>query len=309
MLDVKNNQKKYLIVIAGPTAVGKTALSIRLAQLFSTVVLSTDSRQFYREMNIGTAKPTEEEMDGVPHYFINNKSITEEYTAGDFEIEAIETLDNLFQKHKVVIATGGSGLYIQGLCEGIDLMPDIPEKLRTKWMHALAEKGVERLAEELVKIDPEYHNSIDIKNPHRVIRGLETFELTGKPFSEFRKNTKAKRSFEIIKIAINRDREVLYDRINLRMDLMIEQGLFNEAESLIEHKDRRTLKTVGYQEIYDFLDGKYDYQEAVRLLKRNSRRYAKRQVTWFKRDKEFEWFSPEDFEKIKEHIIKRIESD
>ena len=305
-MSVEQRSKKYLVIIAGPTAVGKTSLSIRLAQFFSTKILSVDSRQFYREMSIGTAKPTEEEMQGVYHYFINNKSIKEDYTAGDYEIDALKILNELFLKHQIVIATGGSGLYVQGLCEGIDFMPDIPKELRSKWMNALEEKGVDTLAQELELVDPEYHASIDIKNPHRVIRGLEMFDLTKRPFSEFRKNTKAERPFEIIKIALNRNREELYERINLRMDQMIEAGLLEEAKSLIEHKNRRSLKTVGYQEIYDYLDGNYDYEEAIRLLKRNSRRYAKRQITWFKRDQEFEWFNPDNFETIKDYVLDKL---
>ena len=297
---------KTLIIVAGPTAVGKTDLCVQLAQAFDTVVFSADSRQFYREMSIGTAKPNAEEMQGVPHFFVNDRSVEEPYSAGDYEVDALRKLSEQFQHHDEIILTGGSGLYLQAVCEGIDDMPPIPEEIRQKWHRELDEKGIEHLQQMLLQIDPEYHRQVDLQNPQRLLRALEVHEVSGKTLSSYWKERK-KRNFRIIKIALERDREELYERINRRMDLMIEKGLFKEAEALYPLKHLNALQTVGYKEIFDYMNGKHDYEEAVRLLKRNSRRYAKKQMTWFKRDPEFHWFHPRQLNDIVACIQAEIE--
>lgn len=285
-------QDNYLILLTGPTAVGKTALSIRIAQHFKTEILSADSRQFYREMTIGTAKPSAEELAAVPHHFINNLGIGEEYTAGMYETEALTLLEELFKKHKTVILTGGSGLFIKALCEGLDDIPAAGDGIREALNDTFEKEGLGPLLKELKEKDPDYYEIVDRDNPVRIIRALEVCRSTGMPFSSFRTGTKKERPFKIIKIALSRDREELYQRIDARMDQMLSEGLINEVKSLYEHRHNNALQTVGYSEVFDFLDEKYDYEEMVRLLKRNSRRYAKRQLTWFYRDTEYRWFHP-----------------
>ena len=286
------NPEKTLIVIAGPTAVGKTDLSIKLAQHFNTVILSADSRQFYREMSIGTAKPTPEEQQGIKHYFIDSHSITEEYNAGQFEADALNVLEQVFREKDVAILVGGSGLYMRALCEGMDEMPEVAPEIREELNQKLQTEGLETLGEMLRKLDPEYYKQVDKNNPQRVIRALEVCLASGKPYSIYRNQHKKNRPFRIIKIGLERPRTELYFRIDSRMDQMLAQGLLEEAKRLLPYKEHNALQTVGYSEIFDFLEGKYDWEEAVRLLKRNSRRYAKRQLTWFKRDPEFTWFEP-----------------
>jgi tRNA dimethylallyltransferase len=300
------NKNNYLIVIVGPTASGKTALSIKLAKFFDTEVISADSRQLYKEMSIGTAKPTEEEMEGINHHFIDSHSIEEDYSIGKYEKDALKLLENLFDKKEVVILTGGSGLYVKVLCEGMDEVPETDPEIRDELNAKYRDYGLEPLIEELQQVDPEYFAIVDQSNPQRVIRALEVFWSTGSPFSQFRTGEKKQRDFSIIKIGILWDRKKLYERIDRRMDLMLENGLFAEAEKLISYKDKNALQTVGYKEIYDFLEGKYDKEEAIRLLKRNSRRYAKRQMTWFNKDKEITWFSPEQEEDIINFIKSQI---
>ncbi|KAA9332708.1 tRNA (adenosine(37)-N6)-dimethylallyltransferase MiaA [Adhaeribacter soli] len=293
---------KFLIVIAGPTAVGKTDLSIRLAKHFDTVILSADSRQFFREMHIGTAKPTPEEQQGVKHYFIDSHSISEEYNAGQFEADALEILDRVFQEKDIAILVGGSGLYVRALCEGMDEMPEVASEIRESLNKRLEEEGLEVLVQELEKLDPEYYAQVDKANPQRVVRALEVCLASGKPYSWFRSQQKKERPFQIIKIGLARDREELYQRIDLRMDLMLKQGLLEEAKALLPYKNHQALQTVGYSEIFDFLEGKYDWEETVRLLKRNSRRYAKRQLTWFRKDQGFKWFEASQENEILAYI-------
>lgn len=294
---------KVLIVVAGPTAVGKTDLSINLAQHFKTEIISADSRQFFRELNIGTAKPTPEEQQGIKHHFIDSHTITETYNAGQFETDALKILDEIFKTKDVAIVTGGSGLYIRALCEGMDKMPEISTEIREKLNADFAEKGLEYLQNQLKALDPKFYEIIDQSNPARLIRALEVCLSSGKPYSSFRQQQTKERPFQIIKIGLNRDREELYNRIDLRMDLMLQQGLLEEVKSLVPYKNHQALQTVGYSEIFDFLEGKYDWEETVRLLKRNSRRYAKRQLTWFRKDHEFVWFEPEQREEILTFIV------
>ena len=264
---------------------GKTNLCVKLAKIFDTEVVSADSRQFYRELAIGTAKPTVEEMDGVKHHFINSHSIQDYYSVGDFERDCLVVLDEIFQKKDVTILTGGSGMFIKMITDGIDEMPEADLELRQKLAQRFENEGLEKLIEELKQLDPLYYTQVDVQNTQRVLRALEVCISTGKPFSSFRKNQKVERPFQMIKIALERPREELYVRIDKRMDIMLASGLEAEAKSVIDYREHYALKTVGYREIYEYLDGKYDREEMIRLLKRNSRRYAKRQMTWFKKDR------------------------
>lgn len=292
--------EKTLIVVAGPTAVGKTALTVKLAKYFDTEILSADSRQFYREMNLGTAKPPGEEMEGITHHFINSLSIKDDYNAGDFEKDALERIRLIMMEKPVVLLTGGSGLYIKAVCEGLDNMPLIPGPVREALNSRYRQYGLAPLLAELEERDPLYFATVDRQNPQRVIRALEVCISTGRPYTQIRNTAgrKVSRPFTIIKIGLERNREELYERIDRRMDIMIAQGLFQEAEALYPYREKNALQTVGYKEIFDYLEGRYDRSEAVRLLKRNSRRYAKRQMTWFKRQEQMTWFHPESWDKI-----------
>ena len=292
-LHKKNN---YLLVVGGPTAVGKTAFSIRLAQHYKTEIISADSRQLYQQLNIGTAKPSPEELAAAPHHFIDTLSPEQEYNAGAFERDALALLENLFLERRHVVVTGGSGMYVQALCQGIDEMPQVPSTVREQLNLALEQKGLEPLVEQLKLVDPTYYEQVDRSNPQRVLRALEICLHTGKPYSSFRQQNFKERPFHTIKIGLERPREELYDRIDQRMDAMLTEGLFEEARQLYPYRSLNALQTVGYKEIFDYLDGCYDKEEAVRLLKRNSRRYAKRQLTWFRKDSEFAWFHPDDFD-------------
>ena len=295
---------KTLIIIAGPTAVGKTDLCVKIAKLLDTEVVSADSRQFYRELAIGTAKPTIEEMAGVKHHFINSHSIQDYYSVGDFERDCLVVLEEIFQKKDVAILTGGSGMFIKMITDGIDEMPEADLDLRQNLAQRLNNEGLEVLADELKNLDPIYYQQVDIQNTQRVLRALEVCISSGKPFSSFRKNQKVERPFRMIKIALERPREELYARIDKRMDIMLANGLEDEAKSVIDFREHYALKTVGYREIYEHLDNEYDREEMIRLLKRNSRRYAKRQITWFKNQDEFHWFDA----KNEEEIIRFIEA-
>ncbi len=290
---------KYLIVIAGPTAVGKTKLGIDLAKHYNSVVLSADSRQFYKEMNIGTAKPSEEELSEIKHYFINNKNVNELFGAGHFEKEAIPLLDELFKEHQLVFVVGGSGLYIDALLNGVDEFEDVPIEVREQLNAEFEEKGLEPLQNELKEKDPVYAQTVDLNNSQRVIRALEVCRHSGKPYSSFLKKHQTQRNFIPIKLFINTDREKLYDRINKRVEDMMTQGLLNEVKSLTQYKGVNALKTVGYKELFDHLDGVCSLDEAVTKIKQHTRNYAKRQITWFKNQDEWENFAPEDTEKIK----------
>jgi tRNA dimethylallyltransferase len=291
-------KKKTLLVVAGPTAVGKTAVSIQLAKHFNTEIISADSRQIFTELNIGTAKPDEAELAAVRHHFINTHSIRENYDAAAYGKDALVLITRLFEKYDHLVLCGGSGLYIKAVCEGFDEIPQVPDDIRENLIKKFEQEGIVWLQQEMLRLDPEHYATIDQQNPHRLIRALEVKMGTGHSISFYRKNAKFEHPFNIIKFGLELPREELYQRIDQRMDKMIEAGLFNEAKSLYSFKDHQALQTVGYQEIFGFMDGQYDRAEAIRLLKRNSRRYAKRQLTWFKRDPEFRWLSPNDVEHI-----------
>jgi len=297
-------KRKTLIAIVGPTAVGKTAMAISLAQYFKTEIISADSRQFYREMSIGTAKPEAAELTAVPHHFINSHHITQDYSAGDFEREALAKLDELFRQHDVVVMVGGSGLFVRALCEGLDDLPKAGAEVRERLNSELADLGLEVMKERLKIIDPAYFEVADVDNPQRVVRALEVFEATGTPMSMFHKKEVEKRPFDILTIGLNMDRTALYGRINSRVDHMMEAGLLAEVESLLPYKMKPALLTVGYAELFDFLDGKQSLSEAVDKIKQNSRRYAKRQITWFKKYGNTHWFQPSETVEI----IRFIES-
>ena len=295
-------KQKTLIVIVGATAVGKTKISIKLAQYFDTEIISADARQWYKETNIGTAKPTQNEMQGIIHHLVDCFEIEKSYNIGDFEKDALQILDEIFSRKNVAIVAGGSGLYVRALCEGIDEMPEILPHLRQELNENFEKNGLSDLLLQLKNLDETYYNQVDKANPQRVIRALEVCLSTGKPFSSFRKNTTIKRPFNIIKIGLSRPREELYMRIDARMDIMLAQGLLQEATNLYPQRHQNALQTVGYREIFDFLDEKYDWNECLRLLKRNSRHYAKRQLTWFQKDIQIKWFAVEELEKIKNYI-------
>ena len=278
-----------LIVIAGPTAIGKTAAAIRLAQHFNTVILSADSRQFYKQMSIGTAKPTTDELTAAQHYFIGSHSVTESFSVGDFEKQGLELLGELFTIHNVVILVGGSGLYIKAICEGFDDIPIADEGIREKLNLELQENGLGHLLEKLKTADREYYSEVDLNNPQRIIRALEVFESTGNTFSSYRLANTNTRLFNIIKIALDMPRKLLYDRINQRVDIMMKEGLLDEVKSLIPYRHLNALQTVGYSELFDHLDGKLELNTAVEKIKQNTRRFAKRQLTWFRKDKDFHW--------------------
>ena len=301
-----DSSKPILISIVGPTAVGKTGLSIQLAKWLNAEIVSADSRQFYREMTIGTAKPSEEELKMVPHHFINSHAISEMYSAGEYGREALQKIDNLHRENKAVIAVGGSGLYLKAIWEGFDEMPEIDPLVRKELNLEFEKKGLDPLLKELRQTDPEYYEQVDRNNGQRVIRALEVIRASGKTFSYYRKKQAVGVPYDNLKIGLNMDREALFDRINQRMDQMIEQGLFEEAQGLYKYKDHNALQTVAYSEIFGYLDGVYDKEEAVRLLKRNSRRYAKRQLTWFRKYEDIHWFEPKQIEGVKSLIRKHF---
>ena len=293
---------KSLIVVAGPTAVGKTTLAVSLAKYYKTEIISADSRQFYREMDIGTAKPSLEELNAVKHHFINSHSITDAFNVGDYEREAIKLLTRLFKKHDMVIAVGGSGLFINALINGFDDIPQSSAKNREKLNRLFSEKGISFLKEKLKDIDPEFYKEVDLNNPQRLIRALEVYETTGKPFSNFRKKVQKTRPFNIIQIGLNIDRNQLYENINNRVDLMINNGLIKEVEKLTSFWHLNPLNTVGYSELFDFFDGNSTMDEAILKIKQNTRRFAKRQLTWFNKSENIKWFQPEELEGITRYL-------
>lgn len=290
---MKTPQKK-LIILAGPTAVGKTRFAIELAQLFSTEIISADSRQFYKEMHIGTAVPSSVELAGAPHHFIQNISITEPCNVHKYEMEAIAKIDELFEKHDVLIAVGGSGLYLNALAYGIDELPDPSEETRQFLEEVYQNDGVEGLRMLLKNYDPEFHGQVDLQNPSRIKRALEVCLTTGDKYSKLRLGTKKKRDFEIKWIGLRQDRPKLYDRINRRVDVMIAEGLIEEVKQLYPRKKLSALNTVGYREFFQWLDGDETYEWAVAKVKTNSRRYAKRQMTWFTKNEDIEWLDMDD---------------
>ena len=296
---------KNLIVIVGPTGIGKTSLSIEIAKHFKCDIISADSRQFFKEMTIGTAKPTTTELAEAPHHFISNKSIDQKYSAGTFEIEAIAKLKELHKTNDVAILVGGSGLYVNAVCNGID---DIPFDLevREQLNKELEEFGAKPLIEELKEKDPEHYARMNTKNPQRLVRAIEVCRITGKTYSSFRKNTVKQRDFKIIKIGLNADREAVYHRINQRVDLMMEEGLLDEVKSLEKNKNLNALNTVGYKELFAYLDDDQTLEEAVELIKQNSRNFAKRQLTWFKKDQTTNWFEPNKLNNILDFLDTKI---
>lgn len=284
---------KRLIVVVGPTAVGKTAECIRLAGMLDTEIVSADSRQFYKEMNIGVARPSESELATIPHHLIAHISVSQDYNAAMYERDASEVIGKLFQEKDDVVLTGGSGLYVNAVCNGMDDIPDKDESIRQELNDLFDKQGLEPLQRELQEKDPEYWEIVDKRNHIRLIRALEVCRQTGRTFSSFRSQKKTKRDFDIIKIGIRRSRENLLERIYRRVDCMIGQGLIEEARGLYGYRNLQALNAVGYKEIFDFLDGKTSLQEAVEQIKINTRRYAKRQMTWFCKDKEIQWLDAE----------------
>lgn len=302
-----NHHPSYLLVVCGPTASGKTSLGIQLAKAFDTFIISADSRQFYKEMTIGTAKPSLEEQAAIKHYFIDNVSIFDKYTVGDYEREVIALLNQQFQTHKVIVMVGGSGLFIDAVCHGIDTFPEVPTALRAELNLLFEQEGLLPLQEKLQQLDPNYYAIVDKNNHRRLIRALEICIASEQPYSSFIKQTNTKRDFEVIKIAIEWDRAALNDRIAKRVLDMEVQGLLDEVTALYPHKDLSVLNTIGYSEIFDFLDHKVSYDDAIKQLITNSKRYAKRQMTWFRKDKDIAWFAIDDVDKISNVLQKRID--
>lgn len=297
---------KTLVVITGPTGIGKTEVSIKVARHFNTEIVSADSRQIFKELNIGTAVPSKEELAAVPHHFIQSHSVEESYNASRYETEALKLIDELFKKSDILLLVGGSMLYIDAICKGIDIMPDADQEIRASLKKQLAQEGLKSLRLQLKKLDPEYYKKVDLKNPNRIIHALEISIQTGKPYSSFRSNTAKKRPFKIVKIALNCDRQVLHKRINLRVDKMMEAGLEKEARSVYHKKHMNSLNTVGYQELFAYFDGDISREKAIELIKRNSRRYARKQITWFRRDETVKWFEPNESDKIIEWLESQI---
>ena len=296
---------KYLISIVGPTAIGKTALSIKLAKHFNTEIISADSRQFFKEMQIGTAAPMPSELRAAKHHFIHHKSITEQYSVGTFEKDAIEKLALLFKSHDIVIMVGGSGLYVDAVTKGLDYFPDISPEIRINLNKQLEEKGLEFLQKQLKELDITSYNSIEISNPHRVIRALEICLGTDKPYSSFLNKEKGKRNFKTITIGLTADREIIYERINKRVDIMIQEGLLEEVKSLLKYQNLNALNTVGYKEFFNFLNTNWSLEFAISEIKKNTRRFAKRQLTWFKKNKDCLWV---DYNSNIDSILQAINS-
>ncbi len=298
--------KKYLIVVGGPTASGKTSVAIEIARYFGAQIISADSRQFYREMGIGTAKPSVEELNEIPHHFINSLNISQSYSVGDYERDAIQLLNKYFLENNVAVLAGGSGLFIRAVCEGLDEFPDVHEDIIKDLNLSFETNGIEHLQEELKAKDPTYYSEVDLANPHRILRALSVIRASGMPFSSFRNKKSVKRGFEPIFILLERDRSELYERINLRVEQMVENGLIEEAKGLFANKHLKSLQTVGYQELFDHFAGKYSLAESLELIKRNSRRYAKRQMTWFRKREHWNRFHPDNSTKIIEFLKKTI---
>lgn len=299
------NRQKHLIVIGGATATGKTAVAIQVARHFQTEILSADSRQFYREMSIGTAKPTEEELTQAPHHFINSLSIQSDYTVGEFETEALALLEKLFETHDEVVMAGGSGLFIRALCEGLDEFPEVPKSIVEEIEAKLEREGITSLQTELKLLDPIYYEEVDTNNPHRLIRAISVCRVSGRPFSSYRTKVKKQRFFTPVYVLLDLERPILYERINRRVDDMVQQGLVEEARNLYPFKALNALQTVGYQELFEFFDGNCSLIEAVEKIKQNSRRYAKRQSTWFRKDPHWKVFTPENTHELIDYLSKK----
>ena len=299
-------QKITVIVIAGPTAVGKTALAIQLAQHFKTQIISADSRQCFTELNIGTAKPTIAELSTVLHYFINSHSIHQEVNAATFEQYALQSADAIFANNPVAVMVGGTGLYIKAFCEGLDEMPAIPSQVRSHIVKQYEEEGISFLQNELQQKDPGYWQVAEQQNPQRLMRALEIFNATGNSILSYQNKKAVERPFNIIRIGLELPRETLYQRVNLRVDEMMREGLLEEVKSLQPNQHLNAMQTVGYKELFDYLNGKTDLPKAIDLIKQNTRHYAKRQLTWFKKDKEITWFAPDELEIILSFINNKL---
>ncbi len=297
---------KTLVVLTGPTGIGKTSLSIEIAQHFKTEIVSSDSRQIFKELSIGTAVPSKEELETIRHHLIQTHSITENYNASRYEHEALAVIEKLFQQHNVLLLVGGSMLYIDAVYKGIDIMPDADPEIRNNLKTQLETDGIESLRLQLKQLDPTYYDKVDLKNPARIIHALEICLMTGKPYSSFRTNPQKERPFNIIKVGLNTNREVLHQRISRRVDEMLKQGLIEEARRVYPQKHLNSLNTVGYRELFDWFDGSISKEKAIELIKRNSRRYARKQITWFRRDEQMKWFGPNQKEEILDYITEQI---
>lgn len=287
-----------LIVVLGPTGVGKSAVSIQLAQHYATDIISADSRQLFRELSIGTAVPSQEDLALVTHHFIQSHSIHNYYNVSEYETEAIALIRELFARKNPLILTGGSMLYIDTICKGIDDIPTVSPEIRSKVIQWYQENGLQALQQRLLMLDPEYYHTADLQNAKRLLHAVEVCQMTGRTFTSFRKNTVRTRPFRILKIGINQPREVLYERINQRVDQMMQAGLLEEARSVYAYKDLNSLNTVGYKELFMYFDGTCSLDEAVDLIKRSSRKYARKQLTWFRRDQDIHWFEPDQVPQI-----------
>jgi len=298
---------KHLFTVVGPTAIGKTALSIKIAQYLNCDIISCDSRQFYKEMCIGTAVPESDELAAAKHHFIQNRSIIDDYSVGAFERDALLKITDLHRSNPNIVMVGGSGLYVNAVLNGLDYFPDVSPKIRTQLNADLEEKGIENLQEQLQKLDPESYQNISVDNPHRLIRALEVCIGSGQTYSSFKNKPKAPRNFSSVQIGLRSDRQLMYDRINQRVDIMISNGLLEEARSLYEHKSLNALQTVGYRELFLYFDGEISLEFAIEEIKKNTRRFAKRQITWFKKDPAITWFDYDtDFEEVRLFIDKKL---
>ena len=294
---------KTLIVITGPTAVGKSQLCLDIARHFDIPIINADSRQIYKELSIGTAKPSAEDQQAVKHYFVSTMSLQDYYSASLFESQVTDLLDTLFKTSDYALMAGGSMMYIDAVCDGIDDIPTIDDETRATMKQRLKDEGLQKLCEELQRLDPEYYEIVDRQNPKRVVHALEICTMTGQTYTSFRKREKKDRPFHIVKIGLNRDREELYNRINARVDEMMQKGLLEEAEALYPMRESNALNTVGYKELFEYLNGRWPLEEAVERIKGNTRRYARKQLTWYKKDPQIHWFHPDQKKEIIDYII------
>lgn len=305
---IRTNQADMptLIVLIGPTGVGKTELSLKIAEKYHTPILSSDSRQLYADLKIGTAAPTPDQLARVPHYFVGTLKLTDYYSAAQYEAEVLKKLEELFPTHPVVLMTGGSMMYVDAVCKGIDDIPTVDKDTRELMMHRYETEGLEQLCAELKLLDPEYYQQVDLKNPKRVIHALEICYMTGKTYTSFRTRTTKERPFHILKIGLKREREELYERINRRVDFMMEEGLLEEARKVYPYRQLNALNTVGYKELFNYFDGEWDLAFAIEKIKQNSRIYSRKQMTWFKRDTDITWFHPDQHDKILDFIERQL---